>query len=225
MCEAFFERQPMKASRLRCRPPARAHHCGAGANPSGALFVPPPRFRCRVHAVEISASGHGWLSLAVKIKRRCRRSTSGGVQGDAGVPPAMGLRNRSVVLARDIVGAGLGKWLGTRGAPGAGGRTHEHTLSSGRARAFSWRSFRRGTLHGLTEVNAREHDGHGLRRPLPTRLTRANTILSPVSYRYLRVQAECSSVGSGLAPRKQSRKARAQTHTHTQTDRQTERER
>ena len=128
MCEAFFERQPMKASRLRCRPPTRAHHCGAGANPSGALFVPPPRFRCRVHAVEISASGHRWLSLAVKIKRRCRRSTSGGVQGDAGVPPAMGLRNRSVVLARDIVGGGVGQVAGRAGRSRSGW-AHEHTLS------------------------------------------------------------------------------------------------
>ena len=94
-----------------------------GGEPVWALFVPPPRFRCRVYAVEISASGHGWLSLAVKIKRRCRRSTSGGVQGDAGVPPAMGLRNRSVVLARDIVGDRVGHVIG-RGGSGAGsGRT------------------------------------------------------------------------------------------------------
>ena len=83
-----------------------------GGEPVWALFVPPPRFRCRVHAVEISASGHGWLSLAVKIKRRCRRSTSGGVQGDAGLPPAMGLRNRSVVLAGDIVGGRVGHVVG-----------------------------------------------------------------------------------------------------------------
>ena len=83
-----------------------------GGEPVWALFVPPPRFRCRVHAVEISASGHGWLSLAVKIKRQCRRSTSGGVQGDAGVPPAMGLRNRSVVPARDIVGGRVGHVVG-----------------------------------------------------------------------------------------------------------------
>ena len=83
-----------------------------GGEPVWALFVPSPRFRCRVHAVEISASGHGWLSLAVKIKRQCRRSTSGGVQGDAGVPPAMGLRNRSVVPARDIVGGRVGHVVG-----------------------------------------------------------------------------------------------------------------
>ena len=83
-----------------------------GGEPVWALFVPPPRFRCRVHAVEISASGHGWLSLAVKIKRQCRRSTSGGVQGDAGLPPAMGLRNRSVVRARDIVGGRFGHVVG-----------------------------------------------------------------------------------------------------------------
>ena len=68
--------------------------------------------RCRKHAVEISASGHGWLSLAVKIKRRCRQSISGGVQGDAGLPPAMGLRNRCVVLARE---EGAGQGLARRG--------------------------------------------------------------------------------------------------------------
>jgi hypothetical protein len=153
MCEAFFERQPMKASRLRCRPPARAHHCGAGANPPGALFVPPPRFRCRVHAVEISASGHGWLSLAVKIKRRCRRSTSGGVQGDAGVPPAMGLRNRSVVLARDIVGRGWASgWA--RGAlqERVGARAHAELGSRARVLGVVSEGMIAVTLHPLTEV-------------------------------------------------------------------------
>lgn len=112
MCEAFFEWQPMKASRLRCNAAGTCPSLQGGGEPVWALFVPPPRFRCRVHAVEISASGHGWLSLAVKIKRRCRRSTSGGVQGDAEVPPAMGLRNRSVVLARKMVGGRVGHVVG-----------------------------------------------------------------------------------------------------------------
>ena len=118
MCEAFFEWQPMKASRLRCNAAGTCPSLQGGGEPVWALFVPPPRFRCRVHAIEISASGHGWLSLAVKIKRQCRRSTSGGVRGDAGLPPAMGLRNRSVVLAGDIVG-GQGWARGRRGDSGA----------------------------------------------------------------------------------------------------------
>ena len=99
MCEAFFEWQPMKAvpapldARRHVPIIAGRRRTRLGSVRATALL------RCRKHAVEISASGHGWLSLAVKIKRRCRRSISGGVQGDAGLPPALGLRKRCVMLA------------------------------------------------------------------------------------------------------------------------------
>ena len=120
--------------------------------------------RCRKHAVEISASGHGWLSLAVKIKRRCRQSISGGVQGDAGLPPAMGLRNRCVVLAREQ-GAGQG-WV--RGA-GFGAARHALLVilrarlaarSFGELSSVSARSFGRLTSSLVHPSQGRYTDGH-----------------------------------------------------------------
>ena len=100
-----------------------------GGEPVWALFVPPPRFRCRVHAVEISASGHGWLSLAVKIKRRCWRRAAEECKGTLGCPQQWASGTGLWCWLVTLWGAGLGTWLGgavqerVQGAQAALGRS------------------------------------------------------------------------------------------------------
>ena len=123
MCEAFFEWQPMEASRLRCCPPARAHHCRAAANPSGLCSCHRPASGAvctQLRSVRAATDGSRWQ---LRSRGSAGEAPAEECKGTLGCPQqwasGTGLWCRLVTLW----GAGLGTWWAGRFRSGF--RAHE----------------------------------------------------------------------------------------------------
>ena len=132
MCEAFFEWQPMKASRLCCRPPTRAHHCRAAANPSGLCSCHRPASGAvctQLRSVRAATDGSRWQ---LRSRGSAGEAPAEECKGTLGCPQqwasGTGLWCRLVTLW----GAGLGTWWAGRFRSGF--RAHELAASL----SFCW---------------------------------------------------------------------------------------
>ena len=182
----------MEASRLRCRPPARAHHCRAAANPSGLCSCHRPASGAvctQLRSVRAATDGSRWQ---LRSRGSAGEAPAEECKGTLGCPQqwasGTGLWCRLVTLW----GAGLGTWWAGRCRSGC--RAHEPRRPPGSVGRSVGAVPNSRTFIALlldvcrTFVTCKL--GRLIRRALLMRLTRATTVL--FNFLALCMQSECS---------------------------------
>ena len=137
MCEAFFEWQPMEASRLRLMPAGTCPSLQGGGEPVWALFVPPPysgAVSTQLRSARAATDGSRWQ---LRSRGGAGRASAEECKGTLGCPQQW------------ASGTGVWCWLvnrvrGRAGCAGQGLARHRWCARPGRDRgALFWRLFRR----------------------------------------------------------------------------------